>query len=119
MMELRDGPAQGTFMVKRAPQYLRAVVGPDGKADVLDQPTDTPSPNETIHIYRVIEYRGTVHMRGRGFAGFYVDCTYVHMPEVNGEEMRSRAAWIDWASAQPEAGHFPDALPHASSGEPE
>ena len=45
-LNLLDGPAIGTYMCQRAPVYLRAVVGTDGKADVLDQWEDTPEPTE-------------------------------------------------------------------------
>ncbi len=32
MIHLLDGPAKGTYMLKRAPLFLRAVVDKDGKA---------------------------------------------------------------------------------------
>ncbi len=44
MLTLVDGPCKGTYLVKRAPIYLRAVKDiEDGiKMDVLDQIEDRP-----------------------------------------------------------------------------
>ncbi len=120
MMTLRDGPAAGSYAVTRAPQYLRAVVDADGKGDVLDQVSDVPHANERVSVYRIVRYDGQVHInRGSKGSGFYVLAEYVHMSEVDGESLRSREAWQDWASAQPEAGHYADAEPQPSTGEPE
>ncbi|MDD5510632.1 MAG: hypothetical protein PHI12_07480 [Dehalococcoidales bacterium] len=48
MLTLIDGPCKGTFRVKRAPKYLRAVIRQqlDGpvETDVLDQVEDKPEP---------------------------------------------------------------------------
>ena len=49
MMKLLDGPAAGTYMCKRAPLYLRAVVNDKGGTDALDMPSDTPTDLESIH----------------------------------------------------------------------
>ncbi len=52
MIKLVDGPAAGTYMVKRAPLYLRAVVNDKGGTDALDMPSDTPTDLESIHVYQ-------------------------------------------------------------------
>ena len=52
MMTLVDGPAEGTYMVRYAPEYLRAVVDRKGGKDVLDHPNDDPRDSEAVHVYR-------------------------------------------------------------------
>jgi hypothetical protein len=104
MMLLFDGPAEGSYMVGRAPLYLRAVVAADGTKDVLDQLGDTPRPGETVHVYRRVTAVSMVHLnRGRHGSGFYASASYRHLPAVDGEAFRSNAAWVVWCHEQPEA----------------
>lgn len=62
MMKLVDGPAKGTYMCKRAPLYLRAVVNDKGGTDALDMLSDTPTDNEAIHVYRRIGGHSMIHL---------------------------------------------------------
>jgi hypothetical protein len=98
---LFDGPAEGSYMVHRAPLYLRAVVAANGKLDVLDQLDDRPGADEMVHIYRRVTEVSVVHInRGRHGSGFYESASYRHMPEVDGEALREAEAWRAWAQAQ-------------------
>lgn len=99
-MRLLDGPAEGTYMVRRAPFYLRAVVRADGVRDVLDQPDDRPSSRERVHVYRLVSEVQQVHVRMTRGSGFYVMADYRHMPEVDGETLREAETWRTWAQAQ-------------------
>ena len=102
MIRLLDGPAEGTYALKRAPAYGRAVVTDRGETDVLDQLEDIARPGETVSVYRLVTPVSTIHVRmsGRG-SGFYPMADYEHMPDVDGEAMRDNAAWREWAQAQP------------------
>lgn len=51
---LEDGPCAGRFSVTRSPYWLRAVRDMSGKADLLDQLNDAPSPAEAVHVYAVV-----------------------------------------------------------------
>ena len=99
MIELHDGPAEGAYMVKRAPLRLRAVTATTGK-DVLNELEDTPAEREAVHVY---ERRGDsrpVHVNmGRKGSGFYVTGDYYHMPDIFGEWLRDEPAWRAWAAA--------------------
>ena len=98
MMKLLDGPAKGTYMCKRAPLYLRAVVNDKGGTDALDMPSDTPTDNEVIHVYRRIGGHSIVHlnMADRRMSGFYARADYEWMPYVCGEELRENTDWVEW-----------------------
>ena len=102
-MRLIGGPAEGTYGVRRAPVYLRAVVDRvTGEADVLDQLSDKASKDEDVHVYQLASEVGTVHLnRGSKGSGFYVMADYIHRPDVDGEPLRDNAAWQEWANAQP------------------
>ena len=102
MLTLRDGPAKGTYMVKRAPIWLRAVVDADGKADVLDQLTDTPSASESVYVYQIVGEVGHVHlsMANRKQSGFYVVASYEYLPDVDGETLRQNAEWRAWCAIE-------------------
>lgn len=102
MMKLVDGPAKGTYMCKRAPLYLRAVVNDKGGTDALDMPSDTPTDNEAIHVYRRIGGHSMIHlnMADRRMSGFYVQAEYEWMPDVPGEELREKADWLEWCAAE-------------------
>ena len=103
MLNLLDGPAQGNYMGKRAPLFLRAVttdVAGATVADVLDQLTDTPAPTERVHVYKLEGAAGMVHLnRGGKGSGFYATGSYRHLPDVDGEALRDTAAWRQWAIA--------------------
>lgn len=116
MLNLLNGPAQGNYMVKRAPLFLRAVVTEVGGAkakDVLDQLTDAPSPSERVHVYKLQGASGMVHLNmggARKGSGFYATGEYRHLPDVDGEALRDTAAWQTWciqntgAPVNPETG---------------
>lgn len=104
MLTLNDGPAKGSYLVKRAPMYLRAVVNINGKADVLDQLDDSPRPRERVYVYHLVTGVGSVHLHMSGSArrasGFYVMAGYEYMPDVDGEAVRYTAAWQAWVREQ-------------------
>ena len=100
MMQLIDGPAMGTYMVRRAPDYLRAVVDKRGRTDVLDLPADRPTDSEVVHVYRRIGEASQIHlsMANRRQSGFYVRAEYEWMPDVPGERLRENTAWRAWCA---------------------
>lgn len=102
MTKFLDGPAVGEgLMLKRAPLFLRAVKGPSGKWDALDQLTDTPSADETIVVYRLVNGPWTVHLNmGRKGCGWYQGGEYhVVAEQPSDAEMRTTAAWQTWCRA--------------------
>ena len=103
MLKLVDGPAEGTYAVKRAPLYLRAILNPQtGEKDVLDQLTDSPCDFEEVSVYKLEGEPGMVHLNfGRSArTGFYASGTYHHVPDAVGEELRTEMAWRTWVAAQ-------------------
>ena len=102
-MTLLDGPAKGSYLVKRAPLFLRAVVNSAGKGDVLDQIDDTPAADETISVYRRVGEAGHVHlnMRDRRRTGFYALASYEWLADVDGETVRETREWHAWCSLEP------------------
>lgn len=63
MTRFLDGPAAGrVLMLRRSPLYLRAVRGPDGKWDALDQLGDVPGPGEAVVAYRRVGEAGALHI---------------------------------------------------------
>jgi hypothetical protein len=103
MLQLIDGPCQGTFLVKRAPVFLRAVLAPGGEADVLDQIDDTPKAREKIYVYIIEGEAGWIHISRspRSQSGFYATGQYRYLPDVDGEKLRDNKTWQAWAQ-----GHF-------------
>jgi hypothetical protein len=96
-MRLVDGPAEGVYAVRRAPLYLRAVVGPRARKDVLDGLDDEPEPKERIHVYQRVGEVSQIHIKGsRSVSGFYVMAEYRHMADVDGEQLRETKAWRAW-----------------------
>lgn len=96
-----DGPAAGkTLLLKRSPRFLR-VVESNGIFDALDQPTDTPSPNETLYAYRLNADHGTVHInRGRHGSGFYAMADYKLVAlQPTDSVMRHGDTWETYAGA--------------------
>lgn len=106
MITLVDGPMEGSYAVKRAPLYLRAVLDTQtGEKDVLDQLTDSPTAFEEVWVYKLEGEAGMVHLNfGSGRSGrrtgFYATGTYHHLPNVVGGELRSEMAWRTWVAAQ-------------------
>lgn len=99
MTRLLDGPGAGlTFDLRSAPTFLRAVQSPL-KWDALDQPDDTPAPDEHVHVYRQVEGTWTqVHVRAarRSASGCWEAADYVHVPDAPVEELRDNARWRAW-----------------------
>lgn len=103
MIQLLDGPAEGTYMVRRAPLYLRAVIDASlGEKDVLDQLTDVPKATEIVHVSKRVGGTMSVHLnfgagrKARGRTGFYATGEYKHIPGIDGEPLRHQAAWEQW-----------------------
>lgn len=69
--------------------------------DALDQPTDTPDADEAVYVYRRLGSAGRVHVLQRPIrgSGFYATGRYQHLPDVDGDQLRDRAAWEAWALA--------------------
>jgi len=104
MLTLKDGPCAGTYMCKRAPMFLRAVINKTGEIDCLDQIEDTPGLDETVYIYQLEGNAGSMHLHARGkdgknISGWYAMGTYHHLPEVDGEKFRDNEVWQEWAQA--------------------
>lgn len=101
MLNLLDGPCKGSFLVKRAPEYLRAVIDGKGEANVLDLVDDTPEPTEKVHVYHIEGTANWFHllMSPRSKSGWYMMANYRHMPEVDGEKLRDNTDWQKWAMA--------------------
>jgi len=74
MSKFLDGPASGTtLMLRRAPIMLRAVCGPNGEWDALDQLDDDPKADERIVVYVMVGVPMNFHVcarRSKG-SGFY------------------------------------------------
>lgn len=105
MIGLLNGPAEGVFAVRRAPYYLRAVVSPNDKRDVLDQLGDEPRPRERVFVYRKVREGTTYHIKfsNRHDSGYYPDADYELVEGVDGQDLRDNAAWRAWCLSQPEA----------------
>ena len=104
-MVLDDGPARGRYSTRRAPHFLRAVVAPDGKVDLLDQLNDGPRVDEVVHVYEAVGQTFCPDTMAR--TGFAIICpppgasgTYRHRADVDGEQLRSTEAWRTWCRAQ-------------------
>lgn len=104
MTKFEDGPAQGqTLMIRRAPVFLRLTF--DGKKwDALDQLDDEPLQNETLHVYRITDMPGHIHLNtGRKpGGGFFPLANYrFYQPQPMDEQVRTFAAWKSWCESQP------------------
>lgn len=103
---LLDGPAAGTYSVRRAPHFLRAVVDRrSGHADLLDQLSDQPTPGEAVYVYEAdgptwdserMVRKGTFVCPPTGASG-----SYRFRFELDGERFRDTAAWREWCRTQP------------------
>lgn len=103
---LEDGPAAGTYSVRRAPHFLRAVVSPTGHLDLLDRLDDTPLPGEVVSVYEAVP--GTIFDPDTlARTGTFIcppPCvrgSYRHRVDVDGEQLRTTEAWRRWARSQP------------------
>ena len=85
MLKLKDGPVAGTYMCKRAPFWLRAVVDANGKKDVLDQLDDEPAATEKVYVYRCVSEVGHVHINAKRGRGFYAMADYEYLADVDGD----------------------------------
>lgn len=106
---LVDGPAAGQYSVRRAPHFLRAVKS-GATADLLDQLSDVPMPDERVYVYELDHaephFDPDTYMRvNRAFL-----CpppgatgTYRHRADVDGEQLRETPAWRAWCRSQPVA----------------
>lgn len=97
MLNLIDGPAKGVYYCKRAPLFLRAIVGADGEKDCLDLIEDEPKPGEEVFVYVREGSAGMVHINGTKIHGFFASGNYKFMPDVEGDELRDNDAWQIWA----------------------
>jgi hypothetical protein len=100
-------------MVKRAPQFLRAVktehLFSEIKTDVLDQPEDAPAGDEKVYVYQIQGRAGTIHLNARGrdgkdITGWWALASYRYLPDVDGEALRDNDRWQAWATAKFEGG---------------
>lgn len=95
----KGGPADGqTLSFGRLPVYLRVVHDPTDFAlvrwDVLDQLEDEPTPGETISVYKLVGEPSAPIFACRGpGAGSFSTVEYAHLPEIDGEDVRSTVAW--------------------------
>lgn len=87
MTRFLNGPAAGT----------RDLVGLI-TWDALDQPTDTPAPEESVFAYKVKGEPTMCHLNIRGGKGGFYPLAEYELCEVQPteEEMRSTAAWRAW-----------------------
>ena len=109
MVELRDGPAKGAYLIKRVPLFLRAVVEKGtGKVDVLDQLNDCPRRRELVYVYKRQGEASEVHINSVKVKGYYAMGRYYYLPDVNGEALRETKDWQDWCKGQVESCPFGD-----------
>ena len=122
MIILHGGPADGAYAVTRAPLFLRALVSPSGKTDVLDQLDDEPRPRERVSVYRrttTPDQIGVVFIcgRSRSASGPSVSAAYEHLPDVDGQAVRETAAWRSWVSQRHEVAEYGAVMPEMPDGE--
>lgn len=99
MTRFTDGPAKGqVLMLKRAARFLRVVQSSAGTWDALDQPDDSPAPDETLYAYTIVGQPLMCHInRGSKGSGFYPAADY-RLCEIqpSDPEMRSIKLWGEW-----------------------
>jgi hypothetical protein len=99
-MRLLDGPAEGVYLTRRSPRFLRAVLDVDGvRKDVLNELQDTPAADEVVYVYELVPGTvGNVHLSlsPRSRSGFYVTGDYQYLPHVDGEALRDNDVWAAW-----------------------
>lgn len=108
MMTFLGGPAEQVangLGLRRAPKFLR-VVRKEGSWDALDQIEDRVEFNEDVHVYRLVENHGSIHINrrdkhGRHNGGTFVMATYQYLdPQPDQATMRSNRLWQAWATEQ-------------------
>ncbi len=106
MSRFHQGPADGQMlMLKRAPRFIRVVVGPNNKIDALDQLADTPADSETIHVYEIQTEPISAFIDGTGkdgrrFGRAVQIADYAHFPQQpEDHEVRATDAWQAWVQA--------------------
>ena len=103
---LVDGPCAGTYSVRRAPYFLRAVRF-ESVQDVLDQLHDSPRLGETVYVYELdTSERHFDPDRWMQATGGFI-CpppsatgTYRYRPDVAGDMVYRTDDWRAWARAQ-------------------
>ncbi len=86
------------LMLRRAPQFLRAVQAPGGAWDALDQIEDEPTPDEAIVVYEMVGQPSWMHVRARKGGGIYRGGQYrLVTPQPPEAVRRHRAQWRAWA----------------------
>lgn len=90
------------MQLRRSPFVLRVVIADNGTIDALDQLDDEPEAGETIHVYRMVEDRGSYHLwgtneRGRRtrFSGRSALYALVENPPED-ETARETELWKAW-----------------------
>ncbi len=110
MVTFTNGPAKGSPLeLRRAPLFLRVVIGPRGKVDALDQLDDTPNDNETVHIYKRTSGVAVMFACGRGGCRGTVAADYEHYLPVFGPtcDFRNTDDWQAWCTKQNELDTVP------------
>lgn len=103
MLTLKDGPVAGTYLVKRAPLFLRAVIdAKTNEKDVLDALDDRPKSTEDVFVYERQGEASTIHllMSPRSRSGFYVMAEYRLRDDVDGKSVRGTEDWRAWVATQ-------------------
>ena len=109
MLRLIDGPVKGVFMCRRAPIFLRAVIGVDAHMDCLDQIGDSPDVGETVYVYESIDgikhNPSMIHVNarskgGRNVSGYYAAAEYKWIEDAPGERLRQDSEWAAWVVEQ-------------------
>lgn len=90
--------------LQRAPIFLRLVVDATGTVDALDQPDDSPKPDEKIYTFVRVGDFGTVHVdrtvEGRRVGEWYKSAEYTcHSEQPPDEVMRDTGRWQEWTKA--------------------
>ena len=101
MITLNDGPARGSYLCKRVPFFLRAVVNAGGKHDVLDLLDDAPTSDETVvAVYRLVRYRGIVHLNMVSGKGFYPSAGYESVAPtiLDLPSLADKSMWMQWCT---------------------
>lgn len=100
MTRFTNGPAHGkNLSLRRAPHFLRVVIGPQGEVDALDQLDDEVKEGETPHAYIRTGGIGMCHLKMSkpGRSGFYTMADYSYFPnQPSHEEMIDNAKWRAW-----------------------
>ncbi len=108
MIRFLDGPAAGQVLtLQRAPVLLRVVQNRKGDWDALDQLSDTPAADETIHVYRIEGVPTRMHVSGRTgpkggrrFGAWYACAEYRLLPfQPTDEQARTNEAWAAWCDS--------------------